>query len=131
MKIASGTKIRAAMMKPTIFLVVRCAKSDVIFFLLGALCRLNFHSLPRSRKFKTDALPSFVFPVAGVQFVISALQATAQMKYRIMLAREQRVDAEAGCGGEFLEAAAIDFVSQENVALLPGQFVEGVLERFQ
>ena len=50
------------------------------------------------------------------------------MDHGVMLAREQRVDADAGARGDLLEAVAFDLMRDENVALVLGQFVEGVFE---
>src|SRR5215831_6132427 len=47
------------------------------------------------------------------QFVVNALQPPAQMQHRIALAREQRIHARARLLGHFLEAAPLQFVTDE------------------
>ncbi len=61
---------------------------------------------------------------------MNALQAFTEMQHGIAFAREQRIHAHAGCGGQVLEAAAFQFVSDEDVALIPGQFIERQLQLF-
>src|SRR5882724_1014695 len=56
---------------------------------------------------------------------INALQTFAQMQHGIAFAREQCVDVYAGFRSQFLEAAALDFVCDEDFALLGGKFIEG------
>src|SRR5260370_33645291 len=53
------------------------------------------------------------------------------MKYRVALAREQRIHAHARLGGHLLEAAAIQFVSDEYFTLLAGQFAERKFQLIQ
>src|SRR5256885_12986208 len=56
---------------------------------------------------------------------IDALQTFAKMQHGVTFAREKRVDVYAGFGSQFLEAAALDFVGNEDFALLGGKFIEG------
>src|SRR2546430_7713202 len=59
---------------------------------------------------------------------IDALQAFAQIQHVIAFAREQRVDVHTGFRGEFLEAAALDFVRDEDFTLVGGKVIEGKLQ---
>src|SRR6185369_3561801 len=65
------------------------------------------------------------------KLVVDALQSLAQMKHRVALARQQRVDVNTALGRQLLEAAPLQFVSDEYFTRpirLIGQFVE---RRFQ
>src|SRR6266403_3703263 len=66
-----------------------------------------------------------------LKFVVNALQSFAQMQHGIAFAREQRIHAHAGFGGHFLEAAPLQFVSDEYFTLLAGQFAEGKFQLIQ
>src|SRR5271154_2508873 len=54
------------------------------------------------------------------KFVVDVLQSFAQVQHRVSLAREQRVYAHAGFRRELFEAAPVDFVRDEYLALLDG-----------
>src|SRR5258705_11376620 len=56
--------------------------------------------------------------------VIGALQSLAQMEHRVALAREERVHADAGLGGQSLEAASVQLVRDEDLALFDRQLVD-------
>ena len=74
---------------------------------------------------------SHCFLLTSGKFVVDAAKPLAQVKHRIVLAREQRVHAQARLRGQFLEAAALDLVRDEHVALLVGELVQGRLELFE
>jgi len=59
------------------------------------------------------------------------LQPPAKMKHGLMLAREKRVHAHSRFGGNFLEADPLEFVREENFALLFREFVYSGLEFLQ
>ena len=50
------------------------------------------------------------------------------MQHRVAFAREQRIHAHAGLGGNLLEAASFQFVRNKYLALLLRQFVDRQLE---
>ena len=56
------------------------------------------------------------------------LQSLAQMQHRIAFAREQRIHAHAGLGGDLLEAAPFQLVRNKHLALLLRQLVDRQLE---
>lgn len=58
------------------------------------------------------------------KLIVNFLQAFAQMKHGVALAREQSVDADAAFRPQLFEAAPLEFVSDEYFSLLAGQFVE-------
>src|SRR5690242_16978809 len=58
------------------------------------------------------------------KFVVYALQSLAQMPHRISLAREQRIHAHAGLGGQLLEAAPLQLVGHKHLSLLLRQPVD-------
>ncbi len=53
------------------------------------------------------------------------------MNHGIVLARKQRIHAQAGLKREFLEAAAVDFMGEKYRALLCRELVQGILKRLQ
>src|SRR5205823_13526462 len=63
------------------------------------------------------------------KLVVNRLQSSTQMKYRVALAREQRVDVDARGCRQLFEAAPSDFVRDEYFTLLVWQFVERKLDR--
>src|ERR1700752_3208208 len=65
------------------------------------------------------------------KFVVDVLETMAQVHHRIMLAREQRVDADTRPSGDLLEAIPLDLVREKSLPLLLRQFVEGLLELFR
>src|SRR5258706_5393320 len=72
---------------------------------------------------------SLIFSPSGFRkFVVNRLQTLAQMEHRIAFAREQRIHADAGLGGNFLEAAPFEFVPDKHFALLIRQLIERQLE---
>src|SRR5579863_4361588 len=58
------------------------------------------------------------------KFVVDGLEALPQMEHGVMLAREKCIDAQTGLGRQFLEGAALDFVGDEDLALLIGKLVQ-------
>jgi len=52
------------------------------------------------------------------KFVEDSLQSLAQMQHRIAFARQQRIQAHAGLGGQFPEAAPVQLVGNKHLALL-------------
>ena len=50
------------------------------------------------------------------------------MQHGVAFAREQGVDADAGFGGDFFEAAAFYLVGEEDFALVGGELFEGLVE---
>src|SRR5580704_9016563 len=72
-----------------------------------------------------------IFPSFPDKLIVNTLQAFAQMKHRVALAREQRVHADTAFHRQLLEAAPLEFVSDEYFALLAGQFAERKLQFIQ
>jgi hypothetical protein len=60
--------------------------------------------------------------------IVNPLQPLTQMEHRVAFARKQRIYAHAGAGGEFLETQALDFVRDEDFALLRRQLAGRQLE---
>ena len=48
------------------------------------------------------------------------------MNHRVMLARKQRIHAEGGLSGNFFEAASLDFMGDEYLALLFGKLLQSI-----
>src|SRR3954469_26037504 len=67
----------------------------------------------------------------SLKFVVDVAQPPSQVQDRVMLARQQSVDAQPGLRGEILEAAPFDLVGDEDLALLLRQLVEGGRELLQ
>src|SRR5579863_4472040 len=65
------------------------------------------------------------------EFVVNRAQAAAQRTDRVMLAREQRVQADPGRCRQLLKTASFDFVGHKNLALLFGKFVDGRIQFIQ
>src|ERR1700746_1164711 len=65
------------------------------------------------------------------KLVVNALQSFAQVQRRVALAGEQRVDAHAAFCRQLFEAAPLQFVSDEYLTLLVGQFVERKFQLIQ
>src|SRR5258708_4829389 len=61
---------------------------------------------------------SFSFSSFVYKIVVNRLQPPAKMKHGLMLAREKRVHAHSRFGGNFLEADPLEFMREENLALL-------------
>src|SRR5580765_6203217 len=76
---------------------------QINFFLFFMLCMVCSLLLPR--------------------IFIDALQALAEVKNGVTFAREQRVDVHTGFRSQMLEAAAMDFVRDEDFTLLGGKFI--------
>src|SRR5208282_2707413 len=91
------------------------------FFFLFMLCSLTIRIIS-----SLHFVASFLR-----KFVVNALQSFAQMKYRVTLAREQGVDADAGFRRELFEASPLEFVSDEHVTLLIGKFAESKFQLIQ
>jgi hypothetical protein len=53
-----------------------------------------------------------------------------QMKHGIVLAREQRIYAEAGLGRQVFETASVQLVCDKDLALLLGKLVQRGIEFF-
>src|SRR6266536_4317213 len=58
------------------------------------------------------------------KFVVNFVQPLAQTEHRIAFAREQRIHAHAGLGGDLLEAASFQLVRDEHLALLLRQLFD-------
>src|ERR1700710_928054 len=58
------------------------------------------------------------------KLVVKGLQPLAQMEHGVPLARQQGIDVDAALGRELLEAAPLELVGDEDVALLAGELVE-------
>src|ERR1035441_1553208 len=65
------------------------------------------------------------------KLVVNVLQTLAQMKHRVALTRQQRVDANACLRRQRLEAAALELMSDKDFALLGRQFVERGIQLIQ
>src|SRR5579871_4879453 len=76
------------------------------------------------------ALWEFIFvSLPTCKIFVNRLQSASEMKDRVMFAREQRVDAQAGVGGYLLKTAAFEFVRDEDIALHRRKLFEGIVER--
>lgn len=63
--------------------------------------------------------------------VVRRSQALAQMQHRIALAREKRIHADARRRRHLLETAPVQFVRDEHLALIRGQFFERGAQRVE
>ena len=48
------------------------------------------------------------------------------MNYRVVFARKQSIYWQPGVRGQFFEAAALDFMGDEYLALLFGKFIQSI-----
>src|SRR5216683_2408385 len=92
--------------------------------------------MPRSQSPRISILEKFFFLSCSFssfvhKIVINGLQPPAKMQYSVMLAREQSVDADSRFRGKLLETDPLDFVRDENVALLFREFVERCFKLFE
>src|SRR5260370_38422340 len=62
------------------------------------------------------------------KLVVDGLQPLAKIKHRIALAGEQGIHAYSGFRCELFEAAALEFVGTEYVALLFGQLIQCIFQ---
>src|ERR1700674_2857426 len=88
----------------------------------------------RSTQLSKNAMPvflSFFFSSRTQIFLVDGLQPPPKMKYSVMLAREQSVDADSRFGGKFLKADSFDFVCDEHFTLLFREFVERRVKLFK
>src|SRR5580700_5545134 len=60
--------------------------------------------------------------------VVNPLQSLAQVEHGVVFAGKQGIDANAGAGGNLLEAETFQFVRDKDFALLRWQFVNRQLE---
>src|SRR5207302_7009287 len=74
------------------------------------------------------SISSHFFASLSQKFVTDGLQPASQEKHGMVLAQYHGVHADAGLGGQFLEAAAFELVPHEGGALLRRQFVERGLD---
>src|SRR5580704_914037 len=89
-------------------------------------------SIPRiasgTMKISFINLLAMLSPSRFRKVIVNPLQPLTQMEHRVAFARKQRIYAHAGAGGEFLETQALDFVRDEDFALLRRQLAYRQLE---
>src|SRR5262249_39668185 len=71
-----------------------------------------------ARKISLRSFPFIVGSSVVSEFVIERPQSFAQFEHGVALARQQRVDARACLARDLLEAAAVELVRHEDMALI-------------
>src|SRR5215216_6582663 len=74
----------------------------------------------------------FIYGSSGPGHVVVGMaQPLAEPEHRVAFPRQQGVDADAGGGSDLLEAASVQFVSDEHVALLRRQLADRLFQRLE
>src|SRR5260370_41732849 len=74
---------------------------------------------------------SFLSTPLVFELIINFTEALAQVNHGVVLAGEQRVDADAGLHRELFETAALELMRNEHFSLLLGKLIQSSVQFFE